>query len=77
VDALWILSAPKVKLVRVVGIEPNRVVGICPDLVVGICPDLVVGICPDLADAVADTSRSNMTVQVIDLTFFIFMLLLP
>ena len=68
-DALWILSAPKVKLVRVVGIEPNRVVGICPDLVVGICPDL--------ADAVADTSRSNMTVQVIDLTFFIFMLLLP
>jgi len=53
------------------------VVGICPDLVVGICPDLVVGICPDLADAVADTSRSNMTVQVIDLTFFIFMLLLP
>lgn len=65
----------EVKTVRVVGIVPIRVVGMLPDLVVEMIPDLVVEMIPDLADAVANTTTINMLVQVIDLTFFIVLLL--
>ena len=61
--------------VLVVGIVPMRVVGIEPALVVGMIPDFVVGMVPDLAKAVAETAKTNRVVQVIDVNFFIFLLL--
>ena len=57
------------------GVNAVRVVGIRPVRVVGMVPDLVVEMIPDLAEAVANTTRINMIVQVINLTFFIVLLL--
>ena len=52
-----------------------RVTGMVPDLVTGMVPDLVTGMVPDLARVEAETARTNIIVQEIDVTFFIVSLL--
>jgi len=62
-------------MISVLGVRAVRVVGIWPIRVVGVMPDLVVEMIPDLAEAAANTTRIKMIVKVINLTFFIVLLL--
>ena len=65
----------EIESVPVGAIEPIRVTGMSPDLVTGMLPDLVTGMLPDLAKVEAETARTKMIMQEIDVTFFIVSLL--
>ncbi|HET8671922.1 MAG TPA: hypothetical protein VFM05_15285 [Candidatus Saccharimonadales bacterium] len=60
---------------RVVEMVPAAVVEIVPVLVVEIVPVLVVEIVPPFAKVGAAIARTNIVDQMIDLTFFIVLLL--
>lgn len=61
--------------VRVVEMVPRAVVEMVPVRVVEMVPTLVVEIVPPFANAVADTVRTNVVAQIIELNFFIVLLL--
>lgn len=71
------VPARVVEMVPVLVVEmiPVRVVEMMPVLVVEMVPVLVVEIVPPFANAGADIARTNIVDQMIDLAFFIVVLL--